>query len=125
VRDGKVLLGRRRNEPYKGEIDIIGGFMEADETPEEAAIREAKEETGLDVKITSLVGMYNGQYGEGGDHVLDILYTGEPVGGEPKPMDDISRLEWIDIDSAPLDSGSPNTRAGIRDLQRFYKQRKV
>ena len=125
VKDGRVLLGRRRNEPYKGECDIIGGFMEADELPEDAAIREAREETGLEVKIISLVGMYSGQYGEGGDPVLDILYTGESIRGEMKPLDDISSLEWVDIDKVPLDSGSPNTRAGLRDLKQLFEKGEV
>ena len=58
VKDGKVLLGIRKNDPYKGSFDIIGGFVEAHEHPEDAAIREAKEETGLDIKITSQLGIY-------------------------------------------------------------------
>lgn len=120
VKDGKVLLGRRRNDPYKGEYDIVGGFVEPGELPETAAVREAKEETGLDVTITGLVGMYSGRYGSDGDYVLDILYSGRPIGGEMAALDDITDLEWVEIDAVPLDSGSPNTRAGLRDLQKLY-----
>src|SRR5690242_13427731 len=76
VKDGKVLLAKRGRDPYKGAYDIIGGFMEADELPEAAAIREAKEESGLDIKITSLLGIYIDRYGEDGDYTLNLHYIG-------------------------------------------------
>ena len=44
VKDGKVLLARRGKEPYLGAYDIIGGFMEVDELPEAAALREAMDD---------------------------------------------------------------------------------
>ena len=103
IKDGKVLLAKRGREPYKGAYDIIGGFMEADELPEVAAIREAKEETGLDIKITSLLGIYKDRYGEDGDYTLNIHYIGEVLGGEMQPMDDVAGLEWIAISEVPTD----------------------
>lgn len=125
IKDGKVLLARRAHEPQKGAYDIIGGFMEADELPEAAAIREAKEETGLDIRITSLLGMYVDRYGEDGDYTLNIHYIGEIVGGEEKAMDDISSLEWIPIQDAPLDSGFQNTRDGLRDLKALFEEGEI
>jgi len=120
IKDGKVLLAKRGREPMKGHFDIIGGFMEADEVPEAAAIREAKEETGLDVKIIELLGMYNDSYGEGGDRTLNLHYIGEITGGEMKAMDDVADLEWFDIDNLPLDQGFQNTQDGLRDLKKWY-----
>lgn len=121
IKDGKVLLAKRGHEPFKGAYDIIGGFMEANELPEEAAIREAKEETGLDIKITSLLGIYLDRYGEDGDYTLNIHYIGEVLGGEMKAMDDVVGLEWVKIDEVPLDSGFQNTKDGLRDLKKLYK----
>lgn len=121
VKDGKVLLARRGRDPFKGAYDIIGGFMEADELPEQAAIREAKEETGLDIKITSLLGIYSDRYGDDGDATLNLHYIGEIVGGDMKPMDDVADLEWIAISQVPLNSGFQNTRDGLRDLKILYK----
>ena len=120
LKDGKVLLAKRGREPFIGAYDIIGGFMEPDELPEAAAIREAKEETGLDVQITKLLGMYVDRYGTDGDYTLNIHYIGEITGGEMKPMDDVAALEWVPIADVPLDDGFQNTRDGLRDLKELY-----
>lgn len=122
VKDGKVLLAKRGREPFRGAYDIIGGFIEADELPEDAAVREAKEETGLDVKITSLLGTYVDRYGEGGDYTLNLHYIGEILSGDMKPMDDIVGLEWFNISEVPLDSGFQNTKDGLRDLKKLYER---
>lgn len=122
IKDGKVLLAKRANEPHKGEYDIVGGFMEADELPEAAAIREAKEETGLDIRVTSLLGVYVDRYGENGDYTLNLHYIGEIIGGEEKAMDDVAELEWLPIKDVPLNDGFQNTRDGLRDLKMKYEK---
>lgn len=121
IKDGKVLLAKRGVAPYKGSYDIIGGFMDINEQPMDAAIREAKEETGLDVKITSLLGTYVDKYGDDGDYTLSLHYLGEVIGGEMKPMDDVASLEWVTISEVPLNDGLQNTRDGLRDLKKFYE----
>lgn len=122
IKDGKVLLAKRGVDPHKGAYDIIGGFMEEHELPEETAIREAKEESGLDIKITSLLGIYNDVYGEDGNRTLNLHYLGEVVGGKMQAMDDVAALEWIDIDKVPLDQGFQNTKDGLRDLKRLFEK---
>jgi len=106
-------------EPFKGQYDVVGGFMEAWELPEAAAIREAKEETGLDVRITSLLGIYVDRYGEGGDYTLNIHYVGEVIGGTERAMDDVAELVWVPIADVPQDSGSQSTQDGLRDLKKY------
>jgi 8-oxo-dGTP diphosphatase len=60
VREGKkVLLVRRKNEPFKGKWALVGGFVEYGEKVEEAAKRECKEETGLEIELERLVGVYS------------------------------------------------------------------
>ncbi len=94
--------------------------MELGELPEEAAIREAKEETGLDIQITALLGIYSDVYGNDGDHTLNLHYLGKVLGGEMKPMDDVAELEWIPINEVPLDDGFQNTKDGLRDLKKLF-----
>lgn len=59
VREGRVLLVRRRNEPGRGKWCLPCGYEEADEAPADAAQREAREETGLAVVIEALHGVYH------------------------------------------------------------------
>lgn len=56
-RDGKLLLLKRNREPFKGLWSLVGGKMHSCETVEECALREAREETGLDVAFASLCGV--------------------------------------------------------------------
>jgi ADP-ribose pyrophosphatase YjhB (NUDIX family) len=121
VKDGKVLLGRRAKDPFKGAVDIIGGFMEYGEDPKDAAIREAKEETGLDVKIIHLLGIYMDEYGPSGESTLNIHYIGEIVDGKEKAQDDVASLEWHNIESAPENEGFNNTQQAIRDLKIWHQ----
>lgn len=124
VRDGRVLLVRRAREPFKGTYDLLGGFMMPGETPEEAAIRETKEESGLDVKITGLLGYYADSYGDDGTATLGVHFIGEITGGHEQAADDAGALEWVDIDSLPAEAftrGFKNTRESLQDLQAWFR----
>jgi 8-oxo-dGTP diphosphatase len=57
-RDGKALLGRRAREPLAGMWEIPGGFVDRNEHPVQAGVREMREELGIDVTLTGLVGTY-------------------------------------------------------------------
>jgi 8-oxo-dGTP diphosphatase len=107
TRDGRLLLVKRSIEPYLGHWDIPGGFLEADEHPSAGAIREVREETGLEVRLTGLLGLYMGRYGDGGFHCLNIYFLAEVVGGEERPADDTAALSeaadlaWFAPDELP------------------------
>lgn len=120
---GKVLLGKRGVEPYKGCFDVIGGFLELGELPEAGAIREVKEETSLDVEIIDFLGMYVDRYGEGGDFTLNIYYIGKIIGGEMKAQSDVSSLEWIDIKELPVADGFKNCMEATRGLKKYYNKK--
>lgn len=57
--EGTILLGRRKMEPGRGKWSFLGGFVNREETVAQAAVREIKEETGLDVALDELVGIYD------------------------------------------------------------------
>ena len=59
TQSNSVVLIRRKNPPFKGSWALPGGFVEYGETVEMAAIRETKEETGLDVELDGIVGVYS------------------------------------------------------------------
>ena len=79
--DGKLVMLRRANEPGIGLWSFPSGYVDRGESVEDAAVRETKEETGLDVKITGLLGVYSGN----GSPVVLVVYTGEVTGGDLHP----------------------------------------
>ncbi|MBN1219311.1 MAG: NUDIX domain-containing protein [Anaerolineae bacterium] len=82
VQSGKILLTRREDFEV---WCIPGGIVDPNESLAQAAIREAREETGLEVELLRLVGMYS-EIGRG-DGVHIALFTGQPVGGSLEPQE--------------------------------------
>lgn len=70
----KILLVKRKSEPFKGFWSLPGGFVEYGETVEEAVKREVKEETGLTVEPEKLIGVYSEKNRHPGRHVVAICY---------------------------------------------------
>lgn len=93
--DGRVLLTKREDFEV---WCLPGGSVEEGESLAVAGIREAKEETGLDVELTRLVGVYS-RLGGGLPDVHSVLYTAKPVGGEFK----VESGETVDIAFFPFD----------------------
>ena len=103
VRDEQLLLVRRAVEPYRSCWDIPGGFLEVDELPNEGAMREVEEETGLEVALTELFGFYAGHYSydHEGIRCLNIYFLGEVTGGNEQPGDDAADLAWFGPEELP------------------------
>ncbi len=93
-RDGQVLLARRAMNPAKGRWTLPGGFVESEEDPRETAIRECREELGLEVEIIRLMDLYYGKAHESGASIV-ILYAGRLVGGTPAPGDDVDAVAFF------------------------------
>jgi 8-oxo-dGTP diphosphatase len=79
--DGDLVLVRRGVEPFKDSWAIPGGGVEAGETVEEAAVREAKEETGLDIELETLVGVYSDPKRDPRGPTVSIVFHAHPAGG--------------------------------------------
>ena len=99
-RDGFVLV-KRLNPPFKDHWAIPGGFVEVGETVEQAAVREAKEETGLNVKLVKLIGVYSKPDRDPRGHVVSIAYLAIPVGGQLKAASDAKEVGVFPITSLP------------------------
>jgi ADP-ribose pyrophosphatase YjhB (NUDIX family) len=111
VRNGKVLLVRRRVEPFLGYWDIPGGFCEADEHPALAAIRETREETGLEIELTGLLGLWMDEY-EGRD-TLTVHYLARPLGRQLRPDDDADGAAWFAPSALPRRIAYDNGRRAL------------
>jgi len=81
--DNGVVLIRRKNEPFKGQYALPGGFAEIGETIEDACRREMKEETGLDISNLQLIGVYSRPDRDPRGHTISVAFLGEA---------DVSRL---------------------------------
>ncbi|MCX8175655.1 MAG: NUDIX hydrolase [Candidatus Bathyarchaeota archaeon] len=86
-KDGFVFV-KRGKDPYKGWWALPGGVVEYGETVEEAVKREVKEETGLDVKIVKLLGVYSKPDRDPRGHYISIVYLVEAVSGRIKASSD-------------------------------------
>lgn len=97
---GKIVLVRRRNPPYQGCYALPGGFVEVGERVEDAAIREAGEETGLDVRLVRLLGVYSDPERDPRGHTVSIVYLA--VGsGDLKAGSDAESVGLFSIDGLP------------------------
>ncbi len=99
--DGGLVLIQRGNPPHKGEWTLPSGFVEADESAEEAALREAEEETGLKVQIIELAGINSFPEGPPVSGIM-IFFRLRPVGGELQAGDDASAAKVFQPDEIPL-----------------------
>jgi 8-oxo-dGTP diphosphatase len=96
----KVLLARRIFEPHKGSWSLPGGFVDAFEDPICAAERECLEETGLQIKVTGLAGIFSGrEHPRGADIVL--VYSGNLLSGDLHFGDDADAVGFFALDDLP------------------------
>ncbi len=98
--DGRVLLVRRVNEPFRGLWTLPAGFVDAEENPARAAERECFEETGLTVRVTRVVDVVAGrEHPRGADFV--IVYAAEVESGHLAAADDADAVEWFERSNLP------------------------
>lgn len=97
VEDNKIVLIKRLNNPYKDHWAIPGGFVEYGEKVEDAAVREAKEETGLDIELIKLVGVYSDPNRDPRGHTVTVAYLAKIIGGTIKSDSDAKDAIFIDI----------------------------
>lgn len=98
--DRGVLLGRRAREPWLGHWEVPSGFVEEGEHPADAARREAREELGVDVTLTGLLGVYLARLPDR-QWVLSTVYVGE-TSDEPVPNPtEVLECRWFDRHELP------------------------
>jgi len=115
VHEGRVLLTRRHADAGRGAGLWVypGGFVEAGETAEEAALRETLEEVGLEARLTGLVGA---PYAERDPSTFIVAYRAEAE-GEPRPGPEVAEARWFAPDEIPWNElAFETTDAALRDL---------
>jgi ADP-ribose pyrophosphatase YjhB (NUDIX family) len=99
---GRILLICRTDN---GNWALPGGAMDLGESLAQAAVRETREETGVDCEITGLSGIYTDPghvllYTSNGEvrQEFSIVLTARPTGGEPTPSDESSQVRWVALE---------------------------
>jgi len=98
--EGKILLIKRKIEPCKSKWALPSGFMEIEESPTQAVLRELVEETGLEGKLKGLIGVYSNK-SEIHGYLVTIIYEAEIIGGNLCAGDDAEEAEFFAVDQLP------------------------
>ncbi len=111
--DGGGVRIRRGHDPKKGRWALPAGFIEADESIEEAAIRECKEETGLDVEIIEMFHVDSFPHAPTPQSGIIIFYRVRPVSGTLTPGDDAVEAAVFAPNAIPTDTAFRTHRAAL------------
>ena len=113
--DGGVVLIQRSIEPGYGKWTFPGGFVERGEVAEDAARREALEETGVETVVTGIVGLYTYD----GQIPAIAVFAARAVRGEPVPLDETMDVRSFPRDGLPwAEMAFPSTEHALKDYLR-------
>ncbi len=101
IEEEKILLIRRKREPFKDMYALPGGFVNYGERVEEAIVREMKEETGLNVEPVKIVGVYSDPRRDPRGHTVTVAFLLRRKGGSLKGGDDASEARMFPLNSLP------------------------
>ncbi len=119
--NGGIVLLRREIDPRAGFWVHPGGFVDRGETLEQAAIRETREEVGLEVEILDLLGAFSFHDSE----VVVVTYAARTIAGEPKVGDESLEVRTFDPQQLPWDElAFPSTRLALKEYLRTMDARR-
>lgn len=116
-----VVLIERRNPPFGWALP--GGFMDIGETLEEAAVREAREETGLQVCLKNLLGCYSDPARDERGHTVTVVYIAEAT-GTPYAADDAKNVALYTLASLPDELAFDHAKV-LQDYRRFKETGRI
>ncbi|MEZ4756029.1 MAG: NUDIX hydrolase [Flavobacteriales bacterium] len=95
---GRVLVMERGTAPFRGTWVFPGGYVDPGETVEQACMREVREELGLEVRLTGLIGIYSEPGRDPRGSVVSIAYRAEVVGGTLTVTAEARAHRWLEPD---------------------------
>lgn len=110
IKDGKTLLAQRKSHKALGgrQWGSAGGHVELGETPAQAAVREAREELGIEVGNLRFLICLDEQW-NGDNHYVDFIFLADIISGDPKPMEleAVEAVGWFPLDDLPTPLFAP------------------
>ena len=113
---GRIVVIERLNPPPGWALP--GGFVDEGETVEQAALREAREETSLEIRLETLLGVYSDPERDQRGHTVSVVYVARGE-GEARAQDDAKALTWLD----PEDRAQPLAFDHRRILDDYLRYR--
>jgi len=127
IKNDKLLMAKRAWHPLKGYWDLIGGFVDYYETPEEAVIREVKEEVRIDIKKPKLIRVAKGIYTDYDTKqrlsIIDHQFIVKSFQGKPVATDDVASIKWFSKSKLP--PMNKISFENIKSLIRLYKSGEI
>jgi len=115
--DGEVVLIQRDIEPGYGKWTFPGGFVERGERAEVAAEREVLEESGLEIEIAEIIGLYTYE----GEVPAIAVFAARVLGGQPTPLDEAMDVKGFPRDGLPWsEMAFPSTKQALTDYLRKF-----
>ncbi len=122
IEESEVLLVKRKYAPKVGMWTLPAGFVEADENVWKCAVREMKEETNLDVRLSGLFNIYSA-FDDPRASVVLVLFLAERIGdrGELQCGDDASDARFFHIDNIPEDIAFLAHRQALKEIKQYIE----
>ena len=115
--EGNIVLLKRAIEPGYGKWVFPSGYVDRGETVVDAALRETREEAGVEVTLRELLGVYS----YSGSPIVVVVYAADILSGEPRADDESLDVDVFDPGRIPWDElAFPSTREALREYTRRY-----
>ena len=124
-KDEEIVLIKRGNEPFKGKLAIPGGFVNKGELIEDRAIKEAKEETSLDVELKEILGVYSIPDRDPRGHLMTTVFIAKPISGRVKGGDDAADASWFKLSDKILNEVSFDHKKILTDYLKWKKKKET
>lgn len=117
-RSGLVLMVQRAKPPLAGSWSLPGGRVELGETTYEAALRELREETGIEAELTRLAGIFDvirrSRDGAVQSHFAIACHAGRWLSGEARAAGDAAAVRWVKLDEVAALDPAPGVGDAVR-----------
>jgi ADP-ribose pyrophosphatase YjhB (NUDIX family) len=119
----KILLIKRKKDPFKDYFSLPGGFVNEGEKVEDAVRREAEEEILVKVEPIDILGVYSDPNRDPRGHIMSITFMVKINSGEPKAGDGVAELQWFEInDLKNINLGFDHLKI-LSDYQKYLENK--
>jgi 8-oxo-dGTP diphosphatase len=127
--DSQVLFIKRVKDPFEGKMVFPGGFIKKGETAEEAAKREVKEETSLDIELDHILGVYSDPARDPRGHIMSTVFIGNispnSYSKEPIAGDGAAAIKWVSIEDIEQEDFGFDHKKIMKDYKEWKQSKQT